>query len=161
MQTYNNKPLKGWVVQKKQILFFLGNALTFRNIVHKEKRLKTLNILITSQLYMINKFVALSLVGILGLFSLFSCTDKPDDVKDFRKDGSIEMTLSTDTVLVNSMVIMRIEYKVWKNNQLVHLRTITDTLPPLNAKVQELEDNDGNTQSKVIPTKYDFFVTVK
>jgi hypothetical protein len=95
-------------------------------------------------------------------FFLFSCGNKqPDDVKEFRKDGSIEMTLSTDTLPNYSAVIMRIEYKVWKNEQMVHLRTIVDTIPALTYKMFEMEDNDGNTIHKMAPPKYDFFVTVK
>ena len=102
------------------------------------------------------------LIGAIALSSfLLSCSDKPDDVKAFRKDGSIEMTLSTDTLKNCSAVIMRIEYKVWKNSKLVHLRTITDTLPSLDFKIQEMEDNDGNAITKAVPVKYDFFVTVK
>jgi hypothetical protein len=115
----------------------------------------------TSQLSHTLMFMRLPLVLAPILFALFSCSNPPDDVKDFRKDGSIEMTLSTDTALVNSKVIMRIEYKVWKNNQLVHLRTVIDSLPALDKKVQTLEDDNENTISTVLPTKYDFFVTVK
>jgi hypothetical protein len=101
-------------------------------------------------------------LSLLVLFFIFSCSNKqPDDVKEFRKDGSIEMTLSTDTLPNNAAVIMHIEYKVWKNEQMVHLRTIVDTIPTLSYKMFEMEDNEGNTIHKMAPPKYDFFVTVK
>ncbi|MCW3074712.1 MAG: hypothetical protein JWP69_1781 [Flaviaesturariibacter sp.] len=92
--------------------------------------------------------------------SLFSCSEKNEDVtQTVNKDGAIE-TAVVVTHLDSSYDILTTTHKVWVKNGLYRTVEYHDTLPTLGTTTSVVKTDDGE-RNATITKDYEIYITIK